>query len=464
VSGDRLAFVRDAIVLADGRRLGETLTRDRWVVDDLLGPVFASGGDGLPRHRLVYLELARGHWKSGGAAAVALAEALVVDEATDVVIAAADRDQAAIVLANIDGYVARNPELGGLLHVRGDERIVADTGSRIAVVTSDAPSAWGHGGTHARFRLVCDELAVWPREEFFVALASSTGKRPDTQTIVLSNAGFDPGRSWQWRVRETARTEPWGYLYSPAGVIASWVSAEWVEQMRALLPPAAFKRVILNEWSTGVGDFVSAEQWAACVDAKREPSVRGEWTRRYTAGLDLGLTKDRTALAVVHREGDRVVLDELQTWQGSSREPLSIETVERALLDVRRRYESLLVRADPWQLAGSIQRLRRAGVAIQEYTFGTGSLQRLSAALYQAITSRALRVFPDAELEAEVLGLVVRETPGGWRIDHRAGGYSDRAIALALALQGALERSEAPYRLDAAAVAPISAGVMEMQW
>jgi phage terminase large subunit-like protein len=468
-----LAFVRAEIVLPDGRRFGDAVGPDVWLERDLLAPVFARDASGLPRFRLVYLELPRGHWKSGGAAAIALTEATLVDAPTDVVIAAADRDQAAIVLENLDGYVARNSHLAGLVHVRGDERIVGDNGSRIRVIASDAPSAWGLGGTHQRFRLIADELTVWKSGAMWEPLISATGKVADAQTVVLSNAGFDPGeRSWQWGVRETAGREAWGYLFSAPGVIASWITRGWIEQMRALLPPAAFERVIENRWTSGVGDFVTEAQWRRCVDVLLERAAvapifvsAGGFVPGFVAGLDLGLTKDRTALAIAHRDGDDVVLDDLQVWSGSRKAPVSITAVERALVDASRRFRPLRVLADPWQFQGSIERLRRSGVSIEEFTFGTGSVQRLSQTLYHAITSAALRVFPDVELEREVLGLVVRETGGGWRIDHRAGGYSDRAIALAMAVHGALGmpayRSEP---IDWDKVFPETAGLLERQW
>ena len=442
--GAHVAFCRAELVLSDGRRLGDALAADPWVERELLEPVFAVDEAGLPVHRLVYLELPRGHWKSGGAAGIALALVSLGDESTDVVIVAGDTDQGRIVLENIDGFVARNPLLEGLVYARGDERIVRDTGSRIRVIGSDAPTAWGLGGTHRRFRLIADEATVWRGgEDLWTALVSATGKVEDAQTIVLSNAGFDPSdRSWQWRLRRTAEREPWAHLFSARGVIASWITPRWIEEMRALLPPPAFERVILNRWVSGAGDFVTAEQWAACVDLSLRPTPnrRPEFFRGWhVAGLDLGLTKDRTAMTVVHRDGARVVLDQVRVWQGTKLEPVSIAAVERALVEAAELFRPLRIVADPWQFHGSIQRLRAAGLMIEEFSFGSASVQRLSQTLYHAVTTAGLRVFEDPALEAEVLGLVVRETAGGWRIDHRAGGYSDRAIALAMAVQEALK-------------------------
>jgi hypothetical protein len=64
-------------------------------------------------------------------------------------------------------------------------------------------------------------------------------------------------------------------------------------------------------------------------------------------------------------------------------------------------------------------------------------VQKLSTTLHQTITSASLRVYPDQELEREILGLRVVETSSGWRFDHRAGAHSDRAVALAMALAAA---------------------------
>jgi hypothetical protein len=53
--------------------------------------------------------------------------------------------------------------------------------------------------------------------------------------------------------------------------------------------------------------------------------------------------------------------------------------------------------------------------------------------------SANLRVFEDQALENEVLGLIAVQTPSGWKVDHKAGGYSDRAIAIGMALAEAVK-------------------------
>ncbi len=433
---DGLSFIRDEIRLADGRTVGQALEDDPWIETEILGPTFERDGKGLPQHRLCYFELARGHAKSLYGAAIATAEA-VLHDSTDVILAAGDKDQASICMDHLRGFIARNATLSAGFTVAKDELRIRD--SRIRVVPSDAATAWGHGGIKQRFRIVVDELTAWPAggEAFWVALASATGKVRDSQTVVLSNAGYGAGDSWQWKIRETAKRKPWAHLYSAEGVIASWIDADWVEMQRELLPASAFERVIENRWVAESGDFVTREQWRRCVDPGLKPQTSGVREIAYFAGLDLGLVKDRTALAILHvdpLDGRTVKLDELQVWQGTRKQPFQIETVERALIDAKRRYERLRIFADPWQLKGTIQSL-----GLSEFTFSQGSVAKLSALLYEVISDASLRVFDDRELENEILGLQVVQTASGWRIDHRAGGFSDRAIAIGMALTEAVK-------------------------
>jgi hypothetical protein len=59
---------------------------------------------------------------------------------------------------------------------------------------------------------------------------------------------------------------------------------------------------------------------------------------RYVIGVDLGLTSDRTGVVIAHGErlagheeptvGARVVVDRVQLWQGSRRQPVQLDAVE----------------------------------------------------------------------------------------------------------------------------------------
>lgn len=99
-----------------------------------------------------------------------------------------------------------------------------------------------------------------------------------------------------------------------------------------------------------------------------------------------------------------------------------------------------VVVCDPWQMQSTIQRLG-GRMRIKEFTFTLENLRRLSEVLYTLIAGTKLRLYHDAELEREILALDAKQTSYGWRIDHKVGGYSDRAMALGMACVAALENT-----------------------
>src|SRR4051794_536281 len=117
--GGAVTFIEEQCVLADGRSVGEAMERDRWVFDCILGPTFERDDHRRPRYSLLFSELGRGHWKSGAGAAVGIAECVLFDS-TEVIVAAADREQAGIIGENVEGFLRRNPRLAADFKVKRD--------------------------------------------------------------------------------------------------------------------------------------------------------------------------------------------------------------------------------------------------------------------------------------------------------------------------------------------------------
>jgi hypothetical protein len=279
---------------------------------------------------------------------------------------------------------------------------------------------------------------MWATRDFFDSLWSATGKVAMWRFIVLSNAGFDK-QGLAWTLREQARKEPWAYLYAPEGIQATWLSPTWVEQMRSTLPPEVFMRLIENKWTEGSGSFITRAMLDSCIDPERSQQLFGTSGTRYVAALDLGLVHDKTALAICHLDQHTPVLDYLRVWKGSHSSPVSIASVEDELLLVANRFRLRKLFVDPWQMQASVQRLK-GQLPITEYRFTSESVRRLSEALYTAISTGRLKLFPDSELESELLSLNAVQKGYGWRVDHTAGQYSDRAMAIGMCLTELLNR------------------------
>ena len=101
--------------------------------------------------------------------------------------------------------------------------------------------------------IICDELVHWSGDgSLWHSIISTAAKRSNCLLVVISNAGF--ADSWQWDVRESARTDP-AWLFSRLdGPQASWITPARLEEQRRMLPPMAFARLWLNQWSSGGGD------------------------------------------------------------------------------------------------------------------------------------------------------------------------------------------------------------------
>lgn len=163
---------------------------------------------------------------------------------------------------------------------------------------------------------------------------------------------------------------------------------------------------------------------------------------RYVVGLDVGLTNDRTVAVVAHSEplddgrvGWRVVLDRMQVWAGSRSAPVQLGEVEEWLTQAHRSYAGARLVADPWQAVGLLQRLRTAGMVVEEFAFTTQSVGRVASELFRALRDRRLSLPDDEDLLDELANVRLREsTSGVTRLDHDASGHDDRAIALGLAV------------------------------
>ncbi len=360
--------------------------------------------------------------------AVLLADVLTAGAGVDVF--AASRDQARLLADALAGFVARSASLRSVLDV-GLYKVTSASGAVLEILSADAPTAWGRRPSVA----VADEMCQWPTtpnaRTLWQAITSSLGKIPGARLVCLSTSG-DPAH-WTHEIYEQARaSERWAVQEVPGPL--SWVDPAYLAEQRAMLPASVYRRVHLNEWAAPEDRLTNVEDLAACV-GHDGPLGPLEGTR-YVIGIDLGLKHDRTVAAVCHLEGDgerRVILDRMEVWAGSARQPVDLAEVRDWLELTARSYRAPVV-ADPWQAVGMIQELRRRGVRVEEFTFSQQSVGRLATTLHTSIRDRRLDLPDDPQLLEELSNVRLRETsPNVYRMDHDPDKHDDRAIALALA-------------------------------
>jgi len=413
------------MVLEDGRRWGQTAADFQWAsARAILDPA--------AEVRQHWIELPRGARKTTDLAGIQLAALYAQAPAlARLYVGASDEEQAQELIDAALGLVGRTPELEGVFRT-GELEITCNTnGASIRALAADA-SAMGKRA----WMITLDEVGNWPEtrkaRRFWGVLTSGNRKIADCRTIVITNAG-DP-QHWAWRRRETARTSRhWRFVSIPGPL--PWLTAADLEVLRENAETdSEYERLHLNRWTTAEDRLATRADLQACTVLRGElPPVAG---RTYVASLDVGVTNDRTVLAVMHAEdspdGRRVVLDSIDRWKGTRAAPVDLGEVRDTLIRRCREYRAAAI-VDPHEAVLIAQEARAAGVRVVEFAFTAASVGRLALSLHQAIRGHRIALPDDETLLDELVSVRLRKnTLGVYRLDHDSGQHDDQAIALAL--------------------------------
>jgi hypothetical protein len=424
------------LVLEDGRKLGD-------VAEDfqLRLLMWALDPDSEPNR----IELRpRGGAKTSDTAALMVTMLLkVVAPGSRAYAFAADRDQSRLIIDAIRGYVSRTPALANTLTVN-NYTVTARNGTELQVMASDSASAWGLKPAIVFVDEWCQLPSTTNTETLWQAITSSMGKVPGAKLLCASTAG-DPG-SWQHRVWETARNSRNWSTAQIEGPLP-WVSKEFLAEQRAILPDSAYQRLHLDRWASPEDRLAAADDVRACVAFSIE---KGQWplpkqagVGRYVMGVDLALVRDRAVCALMHAEraenedGQRIVarlvLDRLQVWKPSHKDPLDFMAVEEWIAYTAAEY-GCVVYVDPYQAMSTVQRIRNRGVAIEPVNFTMASNDRMAVGLHTLIRSHRLAIPDDEELIEELMTIRLVEKNGQFKLEHDASRHNDRGTALSLAI------------------------------
>ncbi|MCA9088691.1 MAG: terminase [Planctomycetaceae bacterium] len=385
-----------------------------------------------------YIERPRGHSKTSDMAVQLSWILLAARQPVRGLAAAADRDQANLIHEAIQRLARANPELCGQLEFVQHWVRNPVTQAKLEIISSDVSGSWGALPDF----VVCDELCHWEKPDLWYSLLSSAAKKPNCMLTVLTNAGV--GRGWQWQVREHARTSPDWYFSSLDGPQAPWITADWLREQQALLPPPVYERLWLNRWQHSDGEFVTLAEAMACRDAALARCESGSSDHEYVAAIDYAEKHDYTVGCVMHRSGDQFIVDRMDVIVPSPAEPTPVAWVENWLLEVARCFPGVRFVLDEYQLLGVIQKYEQQ-LPLQRFAFhgGEGN-HRLAQRLRQLILQRQVRWYPGCgaietqsaerdDLETELASLLLKQSNSGRvRIDHRrdAGCHDDRAFTL----------------------------------
>jgi len=433
--------------LEDGRSLADAL--EPWQEANIIDPIFYDlDRDGCRKVNMAVIYLCKKNYKSTTASGIA-GYGLLADGEPEPEIygTAGSKDQARIIFNQTAKAFQRSPILAGEVNIYRDVIERKDKRGFYRVLSSDAPLQHGF---NPHF-VLWDEVWNQPNYNLWEALTHSPARKQPLH-YVTSYVGYRP---WEgdlcfdlFTAGKGGKDKRMHFFYSQEN-LASIVTPEYLEQQRRRLPDHIFRRLHCNEWTTGSGTFLTQADVKAAIDHTLCQQFQGDqvtpWIR-YHLALDLGLRRDRTAIAVVHKdpESGLVILDHLRLFEAPRGGEVQISEVEDHILQLAADFNLASISFDPWQSVRSKQRLEAKGLNITEFTFSGSNIAKMTSNLFSLFKDKRIRVFEHKELIKELLSVKVVERSYGYRIDHESGAHDDTVIALGMAaLPCALEHVSA---------------------
>jgi phage terminase large subunit-like protein len=168
-------------------------------------------------------------------------------------------------------------------------------------------------------------------------------------------------------------------------------------------------------------------------------------------GVDASVKRDSTALVACSfdKKTQCVRLVAHKVFTPTPGDPIDFEaTVERTILDWRKRYLLRGCWFDPYQMASVAQRLTKLHVPLTEFPQTIPNLTAATSNLFELIQARTLALYADPGMRLAVSRAVVSESSRGWKIDKlKQSHHIDVIVALSMACLAAV-RGQGEFSYD----------------
>ena len=333
---ERVIAFCESLVVTSGPDIGKRLVLRPWQREFIL-QVYHTDADGIRPVRTAVLSMGRKNGKTQLAAALALVH-LVGPEAEnrgEVYSCANDRFQAAKIYSEMVAMIEREPALACRVVTSRPMKQIEDfeTGSIYAALSREAKTKMGLSPSF----VVYDELGQTEDRDLYDAMDSAMGARKSPLMLVISTQAADDLAplsrliDYGIRVKSGEVEDPHFHLtfYTAPPDSDPWSRAAWdaanpalgdfrslpdVERLAAQaqrMPTQenAFRNLILNQRVASETRFIERSEWKACGGAPTIP-LGG----RVFAALDLGSTRDLSALVIVHEDDNHIFHVEPYFW------------------------------------------------------------------------------------------------------------------------------------------------------
>lgn len=358
---------------------------------------------------------------------------LAPGEAATVMLIAADRRQARVVMRYITGFIDLVPMLSALVVNRTKESI--ELSNRVVIEVHTCSFRAVRGYTLAA--VVSDEIAFWrseesanPDTEIIAAVRPGLATIPGSLLLCISSPYARRGALWQ------AYQKHYGKDGDPVLV---WQADSL--SMNPSIDPSIIEQAIEEdepsadaEWGAqfrrDIESYISKEAVDAVVEpGRRELAYNSEF--RYVGFVDAagGSGGDSYAAAIAHKTSEGLaVLDAVREW----RPPFSPEQATREAAELMAAYRLTEASADRYAGDWPVEQFRKHGITIKPAEKAKSDLYK---ELLGPLNSGKVELLDHPKLIAQLCGLERRTARGGKdSIDHAPNSHDDIANAAGGAL------------------------------
>lgn len=496
-SGRVIAFCETLTISSGGLAGSRMQLRD--FQRQFIADVYQEKDGGRPV-RTAVLSLGRKNGKTQLAAALALCHLCGPESESrgEVYSCANDRAQAAKIFHEMVALIVRLPWLSARCNIIRHSKQIEDmvNGSVYVALSSEAKTKMGLSPSF----VIYDELGSAPNRELYDAMDSALGARKEPLLLVISTQAADDLAPMSTLIDyglrvQAGEIEDAGFhlsLYRAPEDADPWKKKSWeaanpalgdfrsLEDVQRLARQAqrmpsmenSFRNLILNQRVAAEARFIERSAWEACGGKAEIPDGVPVY-----AGLDLGATRDMSALALVYQdtsdkfhvkllywlpgavkeraEQDRVPYDvwakqNLIMVGGEATDP---RAVARKIAEINGRNRIKSLAFDRWKIHELKRELEHIGctVPLKEHGQGFKDMSPAVDVLERLIVQRRLRHGKNPVLTWNANNaVVVRDPAGSRKLDKaRSIGRIDGLIALAMALGTALMRTEVEFDVRA---------------
>lgn len=357
-------------------------------------------------------------------------------ERATVMVVAADRRQARVIVRYIGGLLNNVPMLARTVERQTTDAF--DLAGQVTIEVGTASFRTTRGYTFAA--VLADEIAFWrtddaaePDYAILDAIRPGMATIPGSMLLCASSPYARRGALWDAFKR----------YYGKSNAPLVWKAT--TRDMNPSVPQSVIDKALdrdrasasaeyLAEFRSDIEGFASLDVVEACV--ARGVRERGFITgQAYFAFVDpSGGSSDAMTLAIAHSEGGRAVLDCVR----ERKPPFSPEAVAAEFAATLRAYGLRTVTGDRYGGEWPREAFRRHGV---EYQLAAKTRSDLYRDMLPLLTSGAADLLDSPTLVNQIVALERRVARGGREsIDHAPGAHDDLANAVA----GALDLAHRP--------------------